>query len=293
MKNSIRATWLLCAMVIVAGIYFRIMPLEAEITDTNARSEVILQQASTDERALQDEPRMRLTAQHIRNDLAGLRIRSSDNTCQALLGDLQATALRNNLTVTAVKPLSDPQHARELEISAHGSYRDIVHFLRDLSHMPTLARVLSVQLDRNTNDLHPLSTLDAVTRIQTILFPPAQAGETISTTDSDRPRIEEIPEISLQRDPFVSEESITMLPQSTSAMNTVASLLPSSIGKRRQDGILGIVVGTQPHLLANVNGNTKILSIGDTFSGHTILGITVHGITLDDHSNLHIPLLDQ
>lgn len=195
MKNNISAIRLLCVLVIAAGIYFRVMPLEEKISLTQASSAALLQQTITDERALQDEPRIRLLAQKIRNDLKGLRIRSSANgdTNQALLGDLQTTATRNHLIVTAVKPdfngntqsvngatmpqsdapkqsetLADPKRTRDLDISVRGSYHDIVFFLRDLSHMPTLTRVLAVQLDRRNEDTSTSPYLDAAAHIQTV-----------------------------------------------------------------------------------------------------------------------------
>jgi hypothetical protein len=51
-----------------------------------------------------------------------------------------------------------------------GSFHDILTFLRDLSRMPTLARVLTVQLDRTNIDNIAGATpsIDAAILVQTI-----------------------------------------------------------------------------------------------------------------------------
>jgi Tfp pilus assembly protein PilO len=190
MKENARAILLLALLACFAGTYFWIVPAETTIEATNAHAEVVLREASTDERALADEPRVRLLAQRIRNDLKGLRIRpSAGDTSQALLGDLQTAAARNRLVVVGVKPALaetaaqppraeaqaspnpfDTARRQDSDISVHGSYRDVVYFLRDLSRMPTLTRVLSVQLDRSNNGAPAGGTpsLDATVRVQTI-----------------------------------------------------------------------------------------------------------------------------
>jgi Tfp pilus assembly protein PilO len=174
MRENTRAIFLLTLATLFTVAYFWIAPAEKAVEATNAQADAVLQEAEADERALADEPRVRLLAQRIRGDLKGLRIRpASGDMSQALLGDLQTAAARNRLTVVGVKPATaeaaDTQR-QESEISVRGSYRDTLSFLRDLSHMPTLARVLAVQLDR-TNDGAPTNnapSIDAVIRVQTI-----------------------------------------------------------------------------------------------------------------------------
>jgi Tfp pilus assembly protein PilO len=191
MSENARAVLLLSALTFLAGIVFWIAPTEKTIRAISARADAARQKSVTDEHALAAEPRVRLLAQRIRGDLKGLRKRFSvGDTNQALLGDLQTAAARNRLAVTGVKPtvlgIAPPQptyanaqaspnpfeaaQRQESEISVRGSYRDILSFLRDLSRMPTLARVLNVQLDRTTdNDLADGSpSLDAAIQLETI-----------------------------------------------------------------------------------------------------------------------------
>jgi hypothetical protein len=191
MRENTRAILILAFLAGLSGIFFWIIPVEKAIKTTNAHADAVLQKSVTDERALADEPRVRSLAQHIRNDLKGLRNRfSADDTNQALLGDLQTASARNHLAVIGIKPAvmetTPPQLAsanprassnpfdtarrQESEISVRGSYRNILSFLRDLSRMPTLARVLNVQLDRtNTDDIASATpSLDAAIQVQTI-----------------------------------------------------------------------------------------------------------------------------
>jgi len=191
MRENTRAVLILSVLASFAGIFFWIIPAEKAIEATNARANAVLQKSVTDERALTDEPRVRLLAQRIRGDLKDLRNRfSAGDTNQALLGDLQTAAARNRLTVIGLKPAvmeitprqpasadaqasSNPFDAaqrQESEISVRGSYRDILSFLRNLSRMPTLARVLNVQLDRtNADDIAAQTpSLDAAIAVRTI-----------------------------------------------------------------------------------------------------------------------------
>lgn len=189
MRENARAILILAVTACILGIFFWIIPSEKAIEATNAHADAVLQKSVTDERALTEEPRVRLLAQRIRNDLKGLRNRfSADDTNQALLGDLQTAAVRNRLTVIGVKPAVmeteapasanpraspnpfDAARRQESEISVRGSYRDILSFLHDLSRMPTLARVLNVQLDRTNTDniAGASSSLDAAIQVQTI-----------------------------------------------------------------------------------------------------------------------------
>ena len=60
-----------------------------------------------------------------------------------------------------------------------------------------------------------------------------------------------------------------------------------------RDGITGIVVGEHPYALVNMDGKTRVLSIGDAFQGRRIVRISLQGVTFDDRSTARIPLLDQ
>jgi hypothetical protein len=109
------------------------------------------------------------------------------------LGDVQAVAERDSLAVSSLKPTTsfqpvplaspaastssnpfDAAQTDDFDVSVRGSYRDIVSFLRDLSHMPTLTRVVSAQLDRSsTGDaLDGTPLLDATIHIQTLRLDP-------------------------------------------------------------------------------------------------------------------------
>jgi Tfp pilus assembly protein PilO len=186
MKNHARGMVLFSLLVISATIYFGIIPAEEKISTANANAEALLRHAITDEHALEDEPRILLLAGRIRENLKGLRIRSSDNADagQALLGDVQTIAFHRHLIVTALKPsptiitppdgqkpvdpLTDPRRSRDVDVAVRGSYSDVLFFLRDISRMPTLARVITVQLDRENDDTNVSSVLEATTHIQTI-----------------------------------------------------------------------------------------------------------------------------
>jgi Tfp pilus assembly protein PilO len=191
MRENTRVILILTLLAGFSCIYFLIVPAEKAIEATNGRAEVVLQKSVADERALADEPRVRSLAQHIRNDLKGLHNRFSTNdTNQALLGDLQTAAARNHISVIGIKPAGpeftqlqpasaaarassnpfDTAQRQECEISVRGSFHDILTFLRDLSRMPTLARVLTVQLDRTNIDNIAGATpsIDAAILVQTI-----------------------------------------------------------------------------------------------------------------------------
>jgi Tfp pilus assembly protein PilO len=180
----------LCAVLLVAtGALFLIKPMEQSIAQSRERADQAAQQARIDERELLDRPRVEAQARRIRAEINGVRLHATlSESNETLLRDLQKTALRNHLTVQSLKPgmssmpsstatpptaLTDPlsgAHRDAFDITVHGTYRDFVLFLRDLSRMPTLTQVVSFQLNRSnleaTTPAEP--SLDALVHIQTI-----------------------------------------------------------------------------------------------------------------------------
>jgi Tfp pilus assembly protein PilO len=193
-NDPARLIWLLAALVLAAGVLLLIKPAEDDLAATSARGDTLLQQALSAEEALKNQARVRALAAHIRQELATVTLRgNASQSVEALLGDVQTVAQRDSLVVSALKPASsfqptplalatpstssnpfDAAQTDNFDIGVRGSYRDIVSFLRDLSHMPTLTRVVSAQLDRSSTgtaiDSTPL--LDASIRIQTIRLDP-------------------------------------------------------------------------------------------------------------------------
>ena len=85
------------------------------------------------------------------------RLRATASRCGGRKARLHGRRAAQAQPATAhvdAQPSPNPFDAaprQESEISVRGSYRDVISFLRDLSHMPTLARVLAAQLDRTNN----------------------------------------------------------------------------------------------------------------------------------------------
>lgn len=189
-----RLLWLLAAMVLAAGLLFLIKPAEDELSTTDGRADTLAQQALSAEQALKNRGRVQALATHIRQELATVTLRgNASQSVEALLGDVQTVAQRDSLTVSELKPTTafqpastaaatpapffnpfDAAQTDEFDIGVRGSYRDIVSFLHDLSHMPTLTRVVSAQLDRSSTGNAPDGTplLDATIHIQTIRLDP-------------------------------------------------------------------------------------------------------------------------
>jgi Tfp pilus assembly protein PilO len=197
LKNSsdpARLLWLLAAMVLAAGVLFVVKPAEDDLSATDARADTLLQQSLDAEEALKNRARVQAAAAHIRQELASVTLHgNASQSIEALLGDVQAVAERDSLAVSSLKPTTsfqpvplaspaastssnpfDAAQTDDFDISVRGSYRDIVSFLRDLSHMPTLTRVVSAQLDRSsTGDaLDGTPLLDATIHIQTLRLDP-------------------------------------------------------------------------------------------------------------------------
>src|SRR5260370_39324397 len=104
-EHPSRLLWLVAALILALGVLVFIEPIERSISETNARSEEALHRALIDEHELLDRQRVELLARHIRSELNGVRIHSTlSESNEALLGDVQETAVRDRLTVTSLKP---------------------------------------------------------------------------------------------------------------------------------------------------------------------------------------------
>jgi Tfp pilus assembly protein PilO len=193
-SDPARLLWLLSALVLAGGVLFLIKPAEDDLAATDARADTLLQQSLSAEQALQNRARVQGLAQRIRQELASITVRgNASESIEALLGDVQGVAARDSLVVSSLKPTDslqlppvilatpaaganafDTAQTDDYDISVRGSYRDIVSFLRDLSHMPTLTRVVRAELDRSStgaaSDGTPL--LDATIHVQTIRLDP-------------------------------------------------------------------------------------------------------------------------
>jgi Tfp pilus assembly protein PilO len=189
-----RLLWLLAALVLAGGVLLLIRPAEENLSAVDAQSDALLQQSLSAEQALRERARVQEIASHIREELAGVTLRdTASESMEALLGDVQGVAARDSLTVSEVRPTApfespaaslatppasgnplDAAQKNDYDISVRGSYRDIVEFLRDLSHMPTLTRVVSAELERSSTGLAPDGSplLDATVHVQTIRLDP-------------------------------------------------------------------------------------------------------------------------
>ncbi|HTV72426.1 MAG TPA: hypothetical protein VME66_01815 [Candidatus Acidoferrales bacterium] len=200
-NDPARLLWMLAALVLAGGALFLIKPAEDDLSATDAHSDALLQQALSAEEALQERARVQALASRIRQELASVTLRhTASESVEALLGDVQNIAARDTLTVSELKPTSsfetapvalatpsasanplDSAQTSDYDISVRGSYRDIVSFLRDLSHMATLTRVVSAELERSStgaaSDGSPL--LDATVHIQTIHLDPSAVQSTV------------------------------------------------------------------------------------------------------------------
>lgn len=197
MKFRVHTFLCISALLLLAGIFW-IVPLERDISATNARARAALERAISDERALRDAPRVRVLARRIRATLDGVRLHATGSeSSETLLHDIALLASHDRLTVTAIKPAfvssaSPPPFisssssplagARfdDFDVSVHGTYRDTVGFLRDLSHISTLTRVISLQVERsNESTSGDTPALDALIHVQTIRFDPIKPHPTL------------------------------------------------------------------------------------------------------------------
>jgi Tfp pilus assembly protein PilO len=144
-------------------------------------------------------PRVRALARRIRTTLDGVRLHATGSeSSETLLHDIAQLASRDGLTVTAIKPtfgssaspppfisassspLADARYD-DFDISVHGAYRDTVGFLRNLSRISTLTRVISLQVERsNESASGDIPALDALIHVQTIRFDPTKPHAPLS-----------------------------------------------------------------------------------------------------------------
>ncbi|HEY0799178.1 MAG TPA: hypothetical protein VGD50_08505 [Candidatus Baltobacteraceae bacterium] len=193
-QDPARLLWLLAVLVLAGGGYFIIKPAEQMLSATDAQTQSLTQQALTDEQALQNRARFEIQARQIRAELASITVRGNvSESTEALLNDVSTVAGRDAVEVTSLKPSAafqtiptpstssapstnpfDAAQVDDFDVVVRGSYRNIVAFLRDLSHMPTLTRVVDAQLDRSNaaEAADGTPSLDATVHIQTIRLDP-------------------------------------------------------------------------------------------------------------------------
>ncbi len=185
------ALWVLAVLVFAIGGTIVLRPFEDAIGNARERERVASARASAEDSALAQRSNIAAAAARIRFDLRGVSL-GPDPSAQtrALLVDVQELAERNSVRVLAIRPMpatqpyapaapafaesprADPARAigersDPFEVRLRGDFAGIVAVIRGLSLLTTPARVLDVQLERDTTRG---SGIDATIRLATLRF---------------------------------------------------------------------------------------------------------------------------
>lgn len=151
--DDVRALWALAIAVLIGGSLYLHHTYERRIAASYARSQDLYADTVADTRMVRSADRLKALQKRVEEDIRRIsRDRSMSSTTVKLLSSLERSAKTFHTRILEIEPgaaQAAPNKALEatgLTIRVSGAFRDLLHFVEDLSHHATLVSVGDTEL---------------------------------------------------------------------------------------------------------------------------------------------------